>query len=72
MINNTSTQLKAYQVSNSSLNDMNSSVKVQNSSLYGTNSSFNDKVVNIADNINKIVKTAPKFSFRAVLIYSDI
>ena len=61
MINNTSTQLKAYQVSNSSLNDMNSSVKVQNSSLYATNSSFNGKVINVADKINKIVKNLSIF-----------
>ena len=37
MINNSNTPLKAYQVSNSSLNDV-------NSSLYGTNSSFGDNV----------------------------
>ena len=61
MTNNTNTQLKAYQVSNSSLNDMNSSVKVRNSSLYDTNSSFNDKVINIADNINTIVKNLSIF-----------
>lgn len=61
MTNNTNTPLKAYQVSNSSLNDVNSSVKVRNSSLYGANSSFNDKVINIADKINKIVKNLPIF-----------
>ena len=61
MINNTNTQLKAYQVSNSSLNDVNSSVKVRNSSLYGTNSSFNGKVINVADKINKTVKNLPIF-----------
>lgn len=54
MINNTNTPLKAYQVSNSSLNDV-------NSSLYATNSSFNGKVTNIADKINKIVKNLPIF-----------
>ena len=61
MINNTSTQLKAYQVSNSSLSDVNSSVKVRNSSLYATNSSFNGKVINVADKINKTVKNLPIF-----------
>ena len=61
MTNNTNTQLKAYQVSNSSLNDMNSSVKVRNSSLNDMNSSFNGKVINIANKINKIVKNLPIF-----------
>lgn len=64
MINNTNAQLNAYQVSNSSLNDVNSSVKVRNSSLYGTNSSFNGKVINIADKINKIVKNLSIFGAR--------
>ena len=61
MTNNTNTQLKAYQVSNSSLNDMNSSVKVRNSSLNDMNSSFNGKAINIANKINKIVKNLPIF-----------
>ena len=61
MINNTNTQLKAYQVSNSSLNDMNLSLKVRNSSLNDMNSSFNGKVINIANKINKIVKNLSIF-----------
>ncbi|MGP5178013.1 hypothetical protein [Psychrobacter aquimaris] len=64
MINNTNTQLNAYCLANSSLNDTNSSVKVQNSSLYGRNSSFNAKVINIADKINKTVKNLPIFGIK--------
>ena len=61
MTNNTNTQLNTRCLANSSLNDMNSSVKVQNSSLYATNSSFNGKVINVADKINKIVKNLSIF-----------
>lgn len=56
MINNTNTQLKAYQVSNSSLNDVNSSVKVRNSSLYGTNSSFISSNINMLSKLEKNTK----------------
>ena len=72
MINNTNTQLNAYCLANSSLNNTNSSVKVQNSSLYGRNLSFNAKVTNTADKINKTVKNLPIFGTKKSYVTPDI
>lgn len=59
MTNNTNTPLKAYQVSNSSLNDVNSSVKVRNSSLYSTNSSFSNSISKQPAKCSKSTKFRP-------------
>lgn len=56
MTNDNKANIKARHEANSSLNDVNSSVKVQNSSQSDMNSSFNSSVINMSAKSEKITK----------------